>query len=449
MLSQSRSFRFLAAMALAVAIVSCSGGSDVTGPGNNNPPPPPPPPATGTISGRVTSTTGSPLEGAMVTTQPASVSATSDAQGNYSLSNVAAGSYTVIAARSGYANGTASVSVIGGQTASANLSLLSTALPFTYNQVAQIQAVTGNAIASIAISPDGRLIAHGSFNDNLVHVIDVATRQEIRTLAGHVNVVTELTFSRDSRFIASTGTVNLGNPSDGSVRLWDVATGAQLGSTATSGTNRLVFTPDGSLLLGASGGAVVNIRVWNVSGMTVARTISGVFRFAALNPDATRVASGARNNSLHIHDFATGGAVATHAGQAGWVTGAAYSVNGQLLASTSEDRAILIRNAQSGAVNMTLTGHTSYPEVLEFSPDGLALASLGTGSNISRVGSQVIFSIGDADRFIRLWNLSTGAEYSRVNVGTDVIAGMSFAANWRRLVTSSDEGRIRIFERVD
>lgn len=448
---RSASWRYPLAVACLGLALSCSGGGDATGP-NGNPPGGnnPPPPTTGTISGRVTSATGTPLDGATITTQPTTTGGTTDSQGNFTIANVSPGSYVVSAARTGYQTATVNVSVVAGQTVSANLSLLAAALPFTYTQVAQIQGVgtsAGNGLASIAISPDGRLIAYGSFVDNLVHIVDVATRQEVRTFSGHTNRVTDVAFSPDSRLLASTGTTNL-SPSDGSVRIWDVATGTQLATVATPGTNLLVFTPNGSQLLGASGGDPVSIRVWNVTGLTLARTISGVFRFAALSPDASRVASGARNSSLHVLDFATGASVAAHAGQTGWVTAAAYSANGQLLASTSEDRTILIRNASTGAVTLTLTGHTSYPDVLLFSPDGAAIASLGSGINITRSGSQVSISIGSADRFIRIWNVTTGVEFSRVNVGSDVLAGISFSGDWTRLVTGSDAGVIRIFQRA-
>ena len=433
-------------LALTAAVMACAGGGgDATGPGNNNPPPPPPPPTTGTISGRVTSATGAALDGATVTTQPVSGTATTDTQGNYSIANVAPGAYTVTATRNGYSNGTTTTTVTAGQTSGANLSLTALALPFTFTQSAQIQAVTGNAIASVAISPNGQWIAFGSFADGNVRIIDVATRQVVRTLAGHVNWVTEVAFSPDSRLLATAGTTS--PPFDGSVRLWDVTTGAQLQNIATPGTSQLVFTPNGSMLLGASGGDPVSIRVWNVSGLTLARTFANVFRFSALSPDVSRVASGGRNSSLTVVDFATGATLASHAGQLGWVTAAAYSANGQLLASASEDRTILVRNAQTGTANMTLSGHTTYPDLLFFSPDGTALASLGSGTNVTRSGSSVSISISNADRFIRIWNLSTGAEYTRVNVGGDIVGGISFNADWSRLVTGSDGGVIRIFQR--
>lgn len=176
-----------------------------------------------------------------MSTQPATTAATSDIQGNFTIANVAPGSYAVSAARTGYQTGSVNVSVVAGQTAIATVSLLAAALPFTYTQVAQFQGTgtsAGNGLASIAISPDGRLIAYGSFVDNLVHIVDVTTRQELRTFSGHTNRVTELVFSPDSRLLATTGTVNL-PPGDGSVKIWDVTTGTQLATTATPGTRQL------------------------------------------------------------------------------------------------------------------------------------------------------------------------------------------------------------------
>jgi protocatechuate 3,4-dioxygenase beta subunit len=89
-------------------------------------------PPTGTISGRVTDASNSqPIAGATVSTQPATASVTTDAQGNYSIANVNPGSYTVNAAKSGYQNGSAGATVVAGQTATANIAL--TPVPGTIN----------------------------------------------------------------------------------------------------------------------------------------------------------------------------------------------------------------------------------------------------------------------------------------------------------------------------
>ncbi len=435
----------LGALVLSV-MTACGGGGDdsPTAPV----PPPPAAPTVGTITGRVTAaSTGAALDGAAVSTSPASGTATTDALGNYSIAGVPVGTYTVTAAKSGYTSSSATVTVSGGQTSTANISMPLAAPVYSYSQVAVIQGPNGG-VASIALSPDGATIAYGNYDDNLIRIVDVATRQQTRTLTGHTNRVTDLAFSADSRFLASTGTVNLPPIIDGSVRLWELSTGNQRALVNTPGTSDLRFAPNGGALVGASGGDPVSIRVWDPSTLALTRTISGVFRFAAFSPDGRSIASGGRNDLLTVLDFASGTQQATHTGHTGWVTAAAYSANGQLLASAGEDRVIRIRNAQTGATTQTLAGHGSYPDFLAFSPDGTVLASGGSGVNVIRSGGGIIVTLINADRFIRLWNLATGIELARVNIDSDVLSGAALSADWRTLVTGSNAGAIRIFRRA-
>lgn len=440
------------AIACAVLLTACGGDSKSdptgpTGPGG----PTGPTVTTGTISGRVThASTGAGLAGATVTTQPATSTATTDAQGNYTIANVTAGAYTVSVSMSGYTAATTMITVVAGQTGTANVSLtpVPAASGLSYTQLFVINGPT-DGIASAAVSPDGRWIAWAGYGTDLtVHLVDASTRQEVRRLSGHTRPVTELAFSPDSRFLVTTGTVNLPPGTDGSVRLWEVSTGTQLGNVATPGTSWLTFSPDGTRIFGASGGDPVSIRVWSGTNLTAMSTISGVFRFAAVSPDGSRVASGARNELLHIVNAATGASMTTYSGQTGWVTAAAFSATGNLLASAAEDRSIRIRDASTGTINRTLTGHTSYPDLLFFSPDATVLASVGSGLNITRTSSGGIsISLSSADRLLRLWNLTTGAELPRVNTASDVLSAVSFSRDWRLLVTGADGGSVRVFQR--
>lgn len=306
------------------------------------------------------------------------------------------------------------------------------------------------SIASIAVSPDGKLIAYGTFADTLIRVIDVSTMQEKRTLSGHTKPVTALAFSPNGQLLASTGTVNLPPGIDGTVRLWNVETGTQINSveTAPAGMSQLAFSPDGNLLAGAcGGGTTLRVSLWDGSTLNPVRDIPGVFRMVAFSPDGSRIATGKRDDKVYIMETATGNGIGNFGGHTGWIQSVAYSYDGQSFATGGEDRTILIRNAQDGQTILTLTGHTSYPDYLRFNPDGSMLASLGSGTNITRTSSGGIsITIGNADRFLRLWDLVNKVELARLNIGTDVISEISFSADWQVLATGSTNGLIRIFQ---
>ena len=72
-------------------------------------------PSTGTISGQVTSSQGGPVVGALVGTSPATSTGLTDANGNYSITNIpiASGgsSYAVTASKEGFTSASASTTL--------------------------------------------------------------------------------------------------------------------------------------------------------------------------------------------------------------------------------------------------------------------------------------------------------------------------------------------------
>ena len=84
----------------------------------------PPPPTTGTISGTVTNAAGgAPVANATVTRTPGGTTATTNASGAYSFTNVPPGSYTLAATAAGGLTGSTTANVTAGQTTAANISM--------------------------------------------------------------------------------------------------------------------------------------------------------------------------------------------------------------------------------------------------------------------------------------------------------------------------------------
>ena len=74
---------------------------------------------------------------------------------------------------------------------------------------------------AVAIAPDGTWLASGG-DDGSVRIWDPATGQQRATLTGHAGPVTAVAIAPDGTWLASAGGV-----ATGSVRIWDPATGQQ------------------------------------------------------------------------------------------------------------------------------------------------------------------------------------------------------------------------------
>ena len=88
--------------------------------------------------------------------------------------------------------------------------------------------MSSGSVRSVAYSPCGKWIASGGgYGDSTVRIWDAATGAAVGSpLSGHDGIVLSVCFSPDGKKIAS-GAI------DKTVRIWDAATGAAVGSPLT------------------------------------------------------------------------------------------------------------------------------------------------------------------------------------------------------------------------
>ena len=304
-----------------------------------------------------------------------------------------------------------------------------------------------SAIRSVAFRPDGKtLVSEGT--DQSIYLWDVSgalhRSEEIlppiaQPLRGHITTVRSVAFHPDGTILAS-------GSGDGTIILWDVATGKivrQLPSTdETTSLHSLAFQPGprGNMLAASSGS---EIFLWDLSTLLkpsleprqlTDQPLRGHFDFIhslSFSPDGTILASASEDKSVILWDVGTGKPMGEPLrGHEGAVISLAYSPDGQILASGSEDQSVILWNVETRQpIVPPLKGHSFGVWSLAFSPDGKLLAS------------------GSLDESIVLWNVKTGKSIGVPLRGhTSDILSLAFSPDGKTLASGSDDNTIILWD---
>ncbi|MBW4563727.1 MAG: serine/threonine protein kinase [Mojavia pulchra JT2-VF2] len=279
-----------------------------------------------------------------------------------------------------------------------------------------------NSVLSVAISPDGQLLASNS--DRTIKVWKLATGEEVSTLKGHSQKVNVVAISPDGKTLVS-------GSDDGTIKVWNLATGEEIRTLSghSDSIHALVISPDGKTLVDGSDDNT--IKVWNLNTGRQIRTLAGHkfwVRSIAISPDGKTLASGSFDKTIKLWNLSEGYLIRTLSGDAKTITSLAISPDGKTLASASRDRTIKLWNLFSGEPIRTLVGHENTVTSLTISPDGKTLAS------------------GSRDRTIKLWNLTNGIELLKLRGHDNTVTCVTFSLDGKNLVSGSEDNTIKIWQ---
>lgn len=290
--------------------------------------------------------------------------------------------------------------------------------PATFGRLHVTMPDHTRGITSLAISPDGRLLACGTgAGDVQLWRLPEGTLVATRRL--HPWVVTSLAISPDGRLLASASPV-------GPIRLWNLPEpGALLAATPQrnpeplelDGRHPVQFAPDGKVLV--SGSATGLIRLWRMPSGDAAAALEGhqgrVLRLA-ISPDGKLLVSG-------------GGDVATIA---------------QRVRATPADRTVRLWNLTDRTALGVLAEESASVEGLAFSADGRTLVSAGARLHLWRLTEQL--QLAGAARTPESGTTSTTLRHTATLRTLEGSAPMVLSPDGSLLAAVASDGALRIWQ---
>ncbi|MBW4670281.1 MAG: serine/threonine protein kinase [Cyanomargarita calcarea GSE-NOS-MK-12-04C] len=294
---------------------------------------------------------------------------------------------------------------------------------------------TSFAVNSIAISCDGNTLASGS-DDKTIRLWDLNSKQLVATLTGHSQAVKSVAFSPDGEMLASAS-------DDKTIKLWNLNTHQEINTLIghSRGVKSIVFYPGNAGIL-ASGSWDKTIKLWNVSIGTEISTLAGhqlQVSAVAFSPISPYLASASFDRTIRLWklpvDFASKKKFEncpcyTLSGHTWAVLTLAFSPDGKILATGSDDNTINLWDANNGQLIHTLLGHSWSVVALTFSTNGETLIS------------------GSCDRTIKLWSVSTAEEIATFPGHVNSVSAVAVSPVAQLIASGSRDKTIKLWQLV-
>jgi len=250
---------------------------------------------------------------------------------------------------------------------------------------------------AFACSPDGRRLAVAGRAS--IHLWDLAEKRELPAGPGHRTTISAVAFSPDGK------TISTAAEHDHTIRIWDVASGRELGdlegSTPYQDAPRLVYFPDGKVIAQAN----TPVQMWDLATETELHWHSALDRKDLLNGhafgfsrDGKTLAVAVPGGTLQLRAVDTGRRLLTLKGDALNITSVALSDDGKTLAAGYADESVRLWDLGTAKVRWTHTLGT-VPQLGQAHTDSWARVTFLAG------GKAVV---GGHDGTMDVWEAATG-----------------------------------------
>jgi WD40 repeat protein len=298
-------------------------------------------------------------------------------------------------------------------------------------------------IWALAFSPDGKMLAaadgdgwaghrglswHGP-PEGTIRLWDPATGKQLRVLAGHKGNIRRLVFSADGKVLMSLCEDDA-YQWNGTLKLWDTASGKEREVPGLKGPVRCAaLSPDGKVVVV---GQKDGVRLLDAAGGKEVRRFPfpdpfiGAVAFSADGKTIAIQGSGGRDPSAEIRLFdVTTGRELRKLSSTGHGRSLGFSPDGKVLATAEPARPVRLWDAETGK-EMHALGGDEGDAFFAFSPDGKAVVTGRDGSTA-------------------LWDVATGKEIRRFGDKRGFWFAGAFSPDGKTLALSDNQA-VRLFD---
>jgi WD40 repeat protein len=279
-------------------------------------------------------------------------------------------------------------------------------------------------VMAVALSPDGKRLASGGW-DGTVRLWDPASGNQQAVLGKHPKKVVALAFAPDGQALAS-------GSEDRSVRVWNLAReGDYVQLTGLRDVRSLAFSPDGSALaVGGSTKRGGEIKLYDLpSGKEIGSLLghTQAVTSLAISPDGQTLGTASRDGTVKLWEWVGHGERAILRGHTAPVNAIAYSRDGDLVAAASSNGTIIIWESATGMVRKSFVNRGGSVAAIAFSSDGKTLLTGGAGG-------------------ATLWDIATGDEVTTIRAHKYMFPSIALSRDGRMLATAGWDKTVKIWD---
>jgi WD40 repeat protein/tetratricopeptide (TPR) repeat protein len=222
----------------------------------------------------------------------------------------------------------------------------------------------------------------------------------------------DVSFSADGRLVVTAST-------DGTARVWDAATGTQVGGVLQHAGSTVVasFTPDGQRVFTLSTDGAVRIWELGLAGEAY-RAVKhpAAVQTAAFSPDGRWAVTASVDGTAHVWDLSAGQSSTALETNLTGIRTAQFAPDSRWLAVGTTNGTARVWDLATGQPASPILVHPGLINHIEFSPDGKLLVTAGS------------------DRLTRVWDVASGRQISEMQ-HRESVDYASFTPNGREVVT--------------